>query len=75
METMSTGNRHDTRYTAANISSKEAGGAHTSVRSTCWYCSKPVSGVRHYCGPECREAMFDDNDFSRQRRRIFGCEC
>lgn len=45
------------------------------VKSHCWYCNKPLYGVRHYCGQECREAIFEDNDFAKQRRLIFGCQC
>jgi len=45
------------------------------VRSHCWYCNKPLHSHRHYCGTECREAMYEDNEHARERRLIFGCQC
>lgn len=47
----------------------------STVKSHCWFCNKPLYSLRHYCGTECREAMYEDNAHAKQRRMIFGCQC
>ena len=46
-----------------------------AAKSHCWYCNKPLFSIRTYCGPECKEAMYDDTAYAKQRRMIFGCRC
>ncbi len=46
-----------------------------SIKSHCWYCNKPLYNHRNFCGTECREAMYEDNERARQRRMILGCQC
>lgn len=42
---------------------------------SCWYCSSPVSNRRTFCSTECREALYDDNEYAKSRRMILGCQC
>ena len=46
-----------------------------SIKSYCWYCSHPVYNRRTFCSTKCREALYEDNEYARGRRRILGCHC
>ncbi|TCS34723.1 hypothetical protein EDC30_11255 [Paucimonas lemoignei] len=41
----------------------------------CWYCNHPLSNRRTFCSNECRDALYEDNEYARSRRLILGCQC
>ncbi len=53
----------------------ESDAVERKAKSHCWYCNKTLYSFRTYCGVQCREAMYDDTPYARQRRMIFGCQC